>query len=416
MFEPGDAKLRRDGRYIYEKFVTTGGVDLKAYTVGTDYVHVEARKSPGVDGYVDLEERGFEARYPIILTANEKDMISKTVKAFSQNVCGIDILRSPKQSYIVDVNGWSFVKNSSKYYEDAAWIIRRFFYDKSRRQQSPLRAPPSRGYVPMGIGHCPSVSSSDRKDELKAVVSFFRHGDITPREKLKICVTCPRLSAILGSKSSVTLRNKGLSKLLGDFEALLEESKENKDLATIVRVLRETTNTQVVNHCKLQLRRLAAERVSERRTSTPMSYHPTTDEERVKSIYASSESSQKDTLWVIVKWGGNLTKEGDEEAINCGKDFRAAMYPDDDGLLTLHATYRHDLKIYTTEESREIATAAAFAKGLLCLRGSLAQIATMCIETKCGLLDGTDDVLRQELQAIRQKLDDYINSKYKCVC
>ncbi len=40
------------------------------------------------------------------------------------------------------------------------------------------------------------------------------------------------------------------------------------------------------------------------------------------------------------------------------------------GLLRLHSTYRRALKIYSSDEGRVQASAAAFAKGLLDLEGS----------------------------------------------
>lgn len=57
---------------------------------------------------------------------------------------------------------------------------------------------------------------------------------------------------------------------------------------------------------------------------------------------------------VVAKWGGELTRVGRAQAEDLGKRLRATMYPGDDegGLLRLHSTFRHDLKIYTSDEGR----------------------------------------------------------------
>jgi inositol-hexakisphosphate/diphosphoinositol-pentakisphosphate 1-kinase len=61
-FYPEINEVRRDGSYIYEEFVETQGTDVKMYTVGTEYGHAEARKSPAVDGIVERNETGKEVR------------------------------------------------------------------------------------------------------------------------------------------------------------------------------------------------------------------------------------------------------------------------------------------------------------------------------------------------------------------
>ena len=63
------------------------------------------------------------------------------------------------------------------------------------------------------------------------------------------------------------------------------------------------------------------------------------------------------------------------------------------GLLRLHSTYRHDLKVYTSDEGRCQKTAASFLKGLLQIEGALAPILAIMVvndkSTKRMLDDST---------------------------
>ena len=75
-------------------------------------------------------------------------------------------------------------------------------------------------------------------------------------------------------------------------------------------------------------------------------------------------------LLLILKWGGELTTAGQRQAEELGRAFRC-MYPGGEGeyallpgsgFLRLHSTYRHDLKVYASDEGRVQMTAAAFTK------------------------------------------------------
>ena len=52
------------------------------YTVGPEYAHAEARKSPSLDGKVERDCQGKEIRYPVILNQYEKELANKVCKLF----------------------------------------------------------------------------------------------------------------------------------------------------------------------------------------------------------------------------------------------------------------------------------------------------------------------------------------------
>ncbi|XP_021340442.1 inositol hexakisphosphate and diphosphoinositol-pentakisphosphate kinase 2-like [Mizuhopecten yessoensis] len=337
-------RVRQSGSYIYEDFMPTDGTDVKVYTVGPDYAHAEARKSPALDGKVERDKDGKEVRFPVILSAKEKLLARKVCQAFKQNVCGFDLLRASGKSYVCDVNGFSFVKNSIKYYDDCAKIL--------------------------GM-------------ELRTVVAVIRHGDRTPKQKMKMEVKHKKFFDLF--KKYDGYRSGHLK---------LKKPKQLQEVLDIARFLlsehQASSDPEIAEKkAKLQQLKVVLEmygHFSGINRKVQLKYQPyghpkksSSEEDLSEEIEQCSfddcdncdnnDYPRKPSLLLIVKWGGELTPAGKIQAEDLGKAFRT-LYPGGQGqfetpglgFLRLHSTFRHDLKIYASDEGRVQMTAAAFAK------------------------------------------------------
>uniref|UniRef100_A0A8C7TKD6 Inositol hexakisphosphate and diphosphoinositol-pentakisphosphate kinase n=1 Tax=Oncorhynchus mykiss TaxID=8022 RepID=A0A8C7TKD6_ONCMY len=366
-----ESNVRKTGSYIYEEFMPTDGTDVKVYTVGPDYAHAEARKSPALDGKVERDSEGKEIRYPVMLTAMEKLVARKVCLAFKQTVCGFDLLRANGHSYVCDVNGFSFVKNSMKYYDDCAKILGNIVMRELAPQfHIPWSIPTEAEDIPI----VPTTSGTMM--ELRCVIAIIRHGDRTPKQKMKMEVFFELFDKYGGYKTG-----------------------------------------------KLKLKKPKQLQPHEKRiTYLPHGQPKTSSEE---------EDTRKEcpSLLLVLKWGGELTPAGRVQAEELGRAFRC-MYPGGQGdyagfpgcgLLRLHSTYRHDLKIYASDEGRVQMTAAAFAKGLLALEGELTPILVQMVKSANmnGLLDNDSDSLsgcqhrvKARLHEIMQKDQEFTEEDY----
>ena len=410
LYFPNLNEIRRDKSYIYEEFLQSDGFDVKVYTIGPDNAHAEERKSPTLDGKVNRSAEGKEVRYPINLTKEEKEFARKIVLKFKQNICGFDILRCQGNSYVCDVNGFSFVKGNQKYYRDCTNFLRKFILHGLKKD------------IPDGIDisiqpifptlkiHTKKQNESNQtEEELRSIVAVFRHGDRSPKEKMKLIVEDHRFLSLfeefgkINSKKEIKLKKaKELSRVLEIVNEILDENKN-------VVIGEDNFYTRIFQIKMVLERKIHFDGLTRKIQMKPLKFQETIEESSGKKIIKITQAL------LILKWGGSLTHAGIEQAYKLGNTFLYRLYPsnqeNEDGLIRLHLTYRHDLKCYSADEGRCLKTSASFLKGLLKLDGPIIPIISSMVrqdEDVNKLLDDSESI-HEFKGKIKESLSECLN-------
>ena len=417
-------KIRRDKSYIYEEFLQSDGFDIKVYTVGEDYFHAEERKAPTLDGLVQRSVEGKEVRYPVNLTQEEKNIARKIVKIFKQNICGFDILRSKGKSYVVDVNGWSFVKGNNKYYEDCAIQIRKIILSNLNKEMlliKEIKFPEIKIYEDMVL------DNNKTGEKLKSIIGVFRHADRAPKQKLKFITNEPQILNLFdkyyndnmirikdGKECANDLKLKKPQELLDLYNKIIEILNKLKTKENEIENINIESDDLYIKLFQVKLileKNLNFEGLTRKVQLRPQKWKKIIEKNKPKYII-------EEALFII-KWGGKITHSGIKQARLLGKTLRKQIYSNGDkmtweDLLRLHSTYQHDLKCYSSEEGRNLKTAAAFLQGFLQLDGSLIPIISSMVrndEKVSKLLDASNGDIEHLRKNVKKKLEELFHYK-----
>ncbi|CEJ01364.1 Putative Inositol pyrophosphate synthase [Rhizopus microsporus] len=359
-FDPNLSIPAQDGSWVYEQLMPTeNSEDVKVYTVGSTYVHAETRKSPTVDGLVKRNTEGKEIRYVAELTEEEKNISAKVSAAFGQMICGFDMLRVQGKSYVIDVNGWSFVKGNEHYYDECSKRLRDAFLRSVQRRPSTTIHDIPRGIAP------------ENSWRLKGFAAVFRHADRTPKNKHKISLIAqPFVELLGGSTQEVVFRQK-------------------HQLQLVLNAINKCLELKLEQESKL----LALKEILERKCELPGT------KVQVKPIF-DKESNKLRKLQVNVKWGGEFTHAGLHQSRDLGENLRK-----DINILNKHLY--EDVRIWSSSERRVRATADVFARYFL---GQPESIEGVISESKY-LLDDSN-AAKEQMDSVKKQLKYLLRPGY----
>ena len=411
--------VRKEGSFVYQRFVASEGFETKLYAIGTEYVHAEAVPSR-------VSDRNFQANLPeknvpvpIHLRPAEKIIPVKVGLAFGLTVFKLHVLRTQLPSlsnesllgktnhptrtsvlFDISIGRACLVRKEKDYYHDFASalateigkrhvkVTRRvaatvdFRESKLSQDVASIREEMRKRNVAPATAE-PARTTAQSEDHLRCVIALVRHGDRTCKQKLivKFHGSLPDDIASMYTPNEDIRASADLEKL----SVLLSKYRDSRisDLAAVINAIDVLIAV-----------------------SSSSSPHPVFDNLKAKI-------ERNDSLWIVkLKWGGDLTPVGIGQAESAGRYFRKSIYDPKDNILHMHASMHHDLKVYASEERRCQQTAASFAKGLLELSSQLPVLQTTFVRSDgLGRLDTTPFKHSDQIDRIRRELATVLFSR-----
>lgn len=368
-FDPELSTPRTEGSFIYEKFMDTDNFeDVKAYTVGPNFCHAETRKSPVVDGIVRRNTHGKEIRFITELSERETTMAKNISNIFQQTICGFDLLRVNGESYVIDVNGFSFVKDNNEYYDSCTSILRGLFIQaKKSRDLLKTKIPRLSQLL-----HKSQFEEKEQKWVFKGLVSVIRHADRTPKQKFKYSFRSPLFISLLkGHREEVIIRD------VPDLQVVLETVKiaEEKNLEDSKKLS--------------QLRRALEKKMEFPGTKI-----------QLKPSLNSGNLEVVDKVQLILKWGGEPTHSAKFQANDVGEQLRQ-------NIKLLNRDALKDVKVFTSSERRVIASAHLSTMALLGLDKDQEELPEDFLIIRKDLLDDSN-AAKDLMDKVKKKLKPLI--------
>ena len=253
------------------------------------------------------------------------------------------------------------------------------------------------------------------KKELRCLFAVIRHGDRTPKEKVKVKVSHPKMLALFEGKEpkEIRLRSDAEVKefvgIVKDMVAELRTKSVKPPLSFAPQPIRPTTAPAHVlhtphtqHHPQHPHPHLQAHSPMARPSTTaaaaaaavPAAATESSDVELLKKLemiemaFADQDemtalsrkvqlrptklSTREDgtvavaQVLIIFKYGGQLTDFGFKQADLLGQYYRQFLYPPaTHSNMSLHSSFAHDIKYYSSDEGRVQMSAAVFAKSFL---------------------------------------------------